>query len=142
MQPIINPWLFYLVDFVGNLEVILWALFIVLVLVAVTALIIWTYIADGNTYNSEKEDEAAKKRFIKMFKTTLIPIALTAILIALTPSAKTIYTMIIVDNITPNNLATVGDSVQDTVDYIVDKVDQLLDKDKDSSDSSDEEDKE
>lgn len=137
MQPIINPWLFYLVDLVGNLSVILWVLLVVLIAVDIASLLIWTYINDNCSNKTREEDVEAKLRFLKLFKRTLLPIILTVLLIAVIPSKKTIYTMIIVDNVTPNNLTTVGDTAKDTVDYIVDKVDQILNKD-----SSDEEDKE
>ena len=55
---------------------------------------------------------------------------LTAIALLITipiPSKQTMYTMLIADQVTPANIQYVGDTVEDCVDYMFDKVDDLLD---------------
>ena len=41
---------------------------------------------------------------------------------------KTVLTMMTVQQLTPNNIKLVGDSVEDAVNYIVDKVEEILEE--------------
>ena len=41
------------------------------------------------------------------------------------PSEKTLYSMVVLDNVTPNNIETIGNTGKDVVDYIFDKIDQM-----------------
>lgn len=45
---------------------------------------------------------------------------------ALMPSKETIYTIAVVDRLTPDNIDQIGKSSEDVVDYIVDKIDQIV----------------
>ena len=42
------------------------------------------------------------------------------------PSKETIYTIAVVDRLTPDNIDQIGKSSEDVVDYIVDKIDQIV----------------
>lgn len=49
-----------------------------------------------------------------------------AIMAIVTPSTKTIYAMITVNELTPNNIKTIGETGKDMVDYITDQIDKVV----------------
>lgn len=77
--------------------------------------------------------------FINMMEGDEIPkflkkITIAGMVVALVggfiPSKETCYKMIVVSYITPSNIEAVKGEATDLIDYIVDKVDELTDKDK------------
>ena len=121
MQPIINPWLFYLIDVLDSMKIVIWILLIIAVIGG--AVLIGKY-----CYNLEY-DEPEEPHMLAMYKWVkrcIIITTISIIFILFIPAKKTSYTMLIMDNITPNNITAAGEPITDTVDYIVDKVDQLL----------------
>lgn len=46
----------------------------------------------------------------------------------LLPSQKTVLTMMTMNQITPNNIQTVSGTATDVVDYIVDKIEEIIDE--------------
>lgn len=48
----------------------------------------------------------------------------------LIPSKETCYKMVVVSYVTPANIESAKGEVTDIIDYIIDKVDELTDKDK------------
>ena len=51
---------------------------------------------------------------------------ISSISAALIPSKETIYTIAVADRLTPDNIDQIGKSSEDVVDYIVDKIDQIV----------------
>lgn len=50
----------------------------------------------------------------------------------MTPNTETIYTMAVVNEITPDNIQTIGKTGKDVVDYITDQIDKIVnDKEED-----------
>lgn len=45
---------------------------------------------------------------------------------AITPSTETIYTMAVVNEITPDNIQAIGKTGKDVVDYITDQIDKVV----------------
>jgi hypothetical protein len=113
MKPIINPWWIY---FASKSECVGEFLLMVCLCVLIGA-IAWTLI-----YRiGECETSCPKWLLIIGIVGTIIG--------GLLPSEKTIYTMMTVEQITPNNIEAVGNTAQDIVDYIVDKIDEVMNSD-------------
>lgn len=108
MKPIINPWLFYLVDVISNLK-IMCCLFPLAILCAV---LLWV-VCDEDT-NEEKLTNLFKKWFI----VTIASLTFTSFL----PSKKTCYQMMISSQVTEENIKKAEDVIKDSVDYIFEKI--------------------
>ena len=51
------------------------------------------------------------------------------ILTVLTPTTETVYTMMVANEITSDNIQAVGKTGKDVVDYITDQIDKIVNKD-------------
>lgn len=51
---------------------------------------------------------------------------ISAVTFVITPSTETIYTMAVVNEITPDNIQAVGKTGKDVVDYITDQIDKVV----------------
>ena len=111
MKPIINPWWIYLVDKSESAMVLF-----TIVGVALMAMsgIWWLAYMEGDTERSPK----------KVFIIAVISLLLSVLL----PSQETVYTMMTVKYITPNNIKAVGSTVESTIDYIIEKIDEITDE--------------
>ena len=112
MKPIINPWWIYLAEKSESLSD---GFYIVgfLAIIAIVAIIL------KQIYNGAE---------IKVPK-LIVFIAILGISISnLLPSQKTILTMMTLNQLTENNIKVVGETVEDTIDYIVDKVEKIIDE--------------
>lgn len=111
MKPIINPWLIYFAsraDAVGTLFMI----------VAVAAFAICLIEFDDLTKNG-----------FKLFISIGI---ISVILTVLTPTTETVYTMMVANELTPDNVQAVGKTGKDVIDYITDQIDKVVnDKEED-----------
>lgn len=112
MEPIINPWLIYLTDkceLLGetfiNFSIFYLAVYLIIKFC--------TYFENG-------ECVIKKQAFI-------IPIIIIFVGM-LMPNQKTIFAMMAAKQLTPNNIQLVGDSIENTVDYIVDKIEEVIDE--------------
>ena len=116
MKPIINPWLFYLID---KAEDIAYPLIFF-------GIMFWIAVALVHLPASGNEEWAIN--FLE--KTKLIRILLTIglIIAMLLPSKETSYKMLAASMVTPNNITAVGETAEDVIDYIVESVDTLLEK--------------
>ena len=56
---------------------------------------------------------------------------ISAVVLVITPSTETIYTMAVVKEITPDNIQAIGKTGKDMVDYIVDQIDKVVNEDED-----------
>lgn len=107
MEPIINPWLIYFAGISENIQCIC-------VLIAICAFIV----AVPRLIEKEKLD-----KIVIIFG---IVFMISSISAALMPSKETIYTIAVVDQLTPDNIDQIGKASEDVVDYIVDKIDQII----------------
>lgn len=114
MKPIINPWLFYLVDMIGSFQIL--SILIALLIIISFAIEIIKY--------DEAMDELDKVKVIKTFKKKVIVIALLITFAIFLPSKKTCYKMMIASQITDNNIQNAEDVVKDSVDYIFEKINE------------------
>lgn len=128
-EPIVNPKIFYWIDVVKSLEYASWIAASVAGLALLWFIIYFMInLTDGGYYGSHSY-EKERKFAIKGIK-ILVPVVLVCFLLAsFIPSEKTIYRMLIADQLTPANIQYVGDTVEDCIDYMFDKVDELINDD-------------
>ena len=125
MKPIISPWSIYFADVLPSLGNIGLAIGIITTAAFLVVIIFWGIASlDGL-------DEETNKSFHKLLFKICLPILLVGYLIfVLMPSKKTIYTMMVVKQITPHNIEILGDSAKDVVDYITDEIKELTKEEK------------
>ena len=129
MDPIVNPWLIYLISVINSIRIFAF----ILGLVFSIPLLIY-FVSDFFNYINENilfpyqldEYEELKKRNAKQIKKYFI-LCLTFILIGLLiPSKETLITMLIANVITPDNInmsnELIKHNVQDYVNIIVDGI--------------------
>lgn len=117
MTPIINPWLFYLVDVIGNFK----SACFVLILLIVIGFGVITLIEIGEAADELELDEA---KVIKNLKKMAIVVVLLMTFNMLLPSKKTCYQMMIASQITDNNIQKAEDVIKNSVDYIFEKINE------------------
>ena len=116
MKPIINPWLFYLVDCLDGLKML--CILAVPLLVFVIGYI--TLTIDDLGRGKEKELKSARRtRKIVIFLSILILVVIPFI-----PSKETCYKMMVSSQITDNNIQKAEDVIKDSVDYIFEKINE------------------
>lgn len=108
MKPIISPWIVYFASRADALG----TLFMIVALIAFVICLIGY-------------DDLTKSGF-KLFISIGI---ISAILTVITPSTETVYTMIVANEITPDNIQTIGNTGKDIVDYITDQIDKIVNED-------------
>lgn len=115
MTPIINPWLFYLVNFLVNLQDIC---LIVLIVCGVAMVIISLTDFVYDDYGEEEKIKANKKTK-KRLLTISVPLL---IVITFIPTRETCYQMMIASQVTDDNIQSAEDVIKDSVDYIFEKL--------------------
>ena len=114
MKPIINPWLFYLVNFLVNLQDVCSIVLIACgVAIAFRALI-----------GLVNEDEEKLKANKKTNKRLLFVLLSMLIVITFIPAEETCYQMMIASQITDTNIQKAEDVINDSVDYIFEKINE------------------
>lgn len=116
MKPIINPWLFYLVDVIGNFKSSCFVLLLIIVIgFGATVLIEIGEAAD--------ELELDTVKVIKTLKRMVVGVLLMTFNMLL-PSKETCYKMMIASQITDNNIQKAEDTIKEPVDYIFEKINE------------------
>lgn len=114
MKPIISPWLVYFasrVDSLKNFALIILACCMVSIFVA--------FIEGDIDYGSV----LTHKSFMK--KCAIVSV-ISAVALVITPGTETIYTMAVVNEITPDNIKAVGKTGKDVIDYITDQIGKVV----------------
>lgn len=124
MKPIINPWIMYVIGLANNVNYVLITVIIILfaAIIVVTALGIVQFVENYDNFDEFLEEYHTA---VKWFKRGCITLIVAGIVIIFMPSEKTLYSMVVLDNVTPNNIETIGNTGKDVVDYIFDKIDQI-----------------
>ena len=117
MNPIISPWLIYFAELADSINTtflfVVWIAFIIMAFAFIP-------------YMDNKKDETLKQCLKKSFIWFCISIAIVVI----TPSKDTVYTMVVLDNVTTDSIQEIGKTGKDVVDYITDQIDKIVnDKD-------------
>lgn len=111
MKPLVSPWLIYFASRADALG----TLFLIVAIIAFGACLIGF-------------DDLTKNGF-KLFISIGI---ISSVLTVITPTTETIYTMIVANELTSNNIQAIGKTGKDVIDYITDQVDKVVnDKEED-----------
>ena len=148
MEPIINPWIVYVINLFNNVYPVL------LIMIAALAIALIVYMAYFMTVKDDmieyedlyKKSQLCNYKFteeafnkylekcnlkinncVKIMKKIAVFFAIVIVLLILLPSRETMYTMFTLHYVTEDNIKMVGDSAQDVVDYIFDKVEEITD---------------
>lgn len=120
MEPIISPWLIYFASRADNLVTFLGVIAGICGVIAMCALF-----AGLTGYNEPF-------KFRKTISKLIIGCVVMTIITIMTPNTETIYTMAVVNEITPDNIQTIGKTGKNVVDYITDQIDKIVnDKEED-----------
>lgn len=116
MKPIINPWMFYLVDCLDGLKTL--CILAVPLLVFVIGYI--TLTIDDLGRGEEKELKYARRtrKIVILFSISIL------IVIPFIPSKETCYKMMVASQITDNNIQKAEDTIKNSVDYIFEKINE------------------
>ena len=116
MKPIINPWLFYIVDCLEGLKMVC----IISVPVLVIVIGFLTATIDDLGRGEEKELKSARRtrKIVILFSVMLL------IVIPFIPSKETCYKMMVASQITDNNIQKAEDTIKNSVDYIFEKINE------------------
>lgn len=118
MKPIISPWLIYFASRADNLTTFFGVIAGICSIIAMGAF--FTGLAGY--------DEPFK--FRKTISKSIIGCVVMTIITIMTPNTETIYTMAVVNEITPDNIQTIGKTGKDVVDYITDQIDKIVNDNK------------
>lgn len=103
---IINPWIFYLIDVLVELEFLFGLASLIFMLVTILFSIAWW-------------DE--KKTYAIWLKASIIATLVCSLITSAIPSKETMYTMLVSSYVTTDNIETATDVIKDSVDYIFEK---------------------
>lgn len=117
-EPIISPWIFYVADVVGSINLVVNVL--VWILCITTAIAFYDYMSNRNPYK-EAETIQSRKTFHSLLKILIVVTALNIMI----PSQNTFYKMIATSYVTPANIEIIGDNVDKIADKIVDKINKV-----------------
>ena len=114
MKPIINPWLFYIVDLLDGLK----TLCIIAVTVLVIVIVYFTATINDLGRGEEKELKSARRtrKIVILFSVSIL------IVIPFIPSKETCYKMMVASQVTDNNIQKAEDVIKNSVDYIFEKI--------------------
>lgn len=120
MNPIINPWVFYWISVLSNIQTIL-VIVLIITVVATIILGIMT-ITDAEIYSFRDKDAIRHgKLAIKMAIVSVV----IGIICAIIPSESTCYKMLAAKMFTQDNINSATEYVTDVIDYAADKIKEL-----------------
>lgn len=121
MTPIINPMWFYLIDVLETLDdLALWfSTFSVIGVIGffLVKAVLWDVYYDEKTID-ENYYKKYSKVVSKLLKGASIVFMLSTFIRVMVPTKETMYTMMVVDQITTDNIEGVEETIKDSVDYI------------------------
>ena len=124
-NPIINPLWIYLINVANNLQGLCLALTIFSgagLFVGCAFYFMWRQDSYSSTY---EEDVKTDKVYQRILKRIAIILTISSLLVTLVPSEKVMYTMLVANYVTEENIEITTDALTDMVDYIFEKVDEL-----------------
>lgn len=119
MKPIISPWMIYFASRVDSLMILAGCILVCCVIAICIAFI------EGDI---EHGSVLTYKSFMKK---CVIASIISAVVLVITPSTETIYTMMAANEITPDNIQAIGKTGKNVVDYITDQIDKVVNENED-----------
>lgn len=120
-DPIISPWVIYLIDKIDMVGILFFILWIAGCLGSILCLV------EGSSIIYTQEEQ---KIWNKRARKALLVSAILLIVAVLMPSSTTLTKMIIAQQITPNNITTAKELttevMKDTVNFIADKAIEII----------------
>jgi formate hydrogenlyase subunit 3/multisubunit Na+/H+ antiporter MnhD subunit len=124
-NPIINPLWIYLINVLSNLGDIVFVISIFAGAGFLIGIIVYLFWRVDSYWYKDEEDVSKDKIYRKFLKLGAIILTVLSLLIAVIPSEKIMYTMMTSNYITQENVELTGDAIENMVDYIFKKVDEL-----------------
>ena len=110
-----------MVDLFDDLKLLLIITLILLACIPVGILLIW-FICIIDCY----EDDNFIIKCKKYLKKSIVWLFINSLLFITIPSKDTMYTMLVLDNVTSDNIQAIGKTGKDVVDYIVNQIDKIV----------------
>lgn len=117
-DPIISPWLIYLIDITDPLRGAACSLAIIAILISIILFI-------ESSHNYDEDDAIKLSNLAKRFVWGGIMCVLIAIFV---PASNTIYKMIAASYVTPANIQATGELADKAVDKVIDKIADAIQK--------------
>lgn len=126
MTYIINPWFFYFVNLLDGL----WTLISIVLFLAIVGTVgfsIWWLIEayDSDFFVHDDKETPFANFCKKMIKVSVIATIISAVLMVVVPSEKTVNKMMISSFITKENVEKTKEGAKEIVDYIAEKAIEL-----------------
>lgn len=134
--PIISPVFFYFLQLMDRLEVVEIVALVLSIVAVVTLFIVALCVCDCN-YNYSSFEEFLKDHQVypKWIKRSSIIVIISTLMLVFIPSTKTIISMAVAKNVTPQTLEVAKDTVKSGVDYVFEKIDTMKNKNTESNES-------
>lgn len=119
MEPIINPWIFYVINVICNLHFITGLLGTLSFGAIIVLVIYWVFTSDDKWNESAKENKRLAAKWAKRLGVFFIVDAAIGIFI---PSKETMITMLVSNYVTPDNIQIVQGNIVDFTKQLVSAV--------------------
>ena len=127
MNPIISPWSIYLINVLSGLKNIFMTAAVAAIFGIIVNAIYFLIVIDSPYYDEDDEKDQNKILNIKKcFKKIVVGLIISALLVVITPSKDTMYTMLALDNLTTDNIQAIGKTGKDVIDYVSDQIDKIV----------------
>ena len=123
MKPLIDPEIFYWMDVCNNLKILI-VFFLVVSVCTLGGFILFGVFSDDPWKSKEDKEKLATKckRWIIGLSIASVVSILCLIFI---PNKETMYTMLIVNNLTEDNLSKGEEEVKELIDYTIEKINEV-----------------
>lgn len=128
---IVNPILIYFAGIVGGLKGWLIALSILALLIFSASFIYYMFKFDryDEVITTSDNDKKERKAWSKTAKESLIIGVILIIINTFIPNKETIYTMVVFDTLTVENIQSAGETGKEVIDYVVGQIDRIVNGD-------------
>lgn len=123
--PIIDPGWFYLISVCNGLKVTSMILLILFISALVITACVWACGVFGDYWDRKDDEYKLAAKLTKIFSVLSAVFMLLCIFI---PSKDTLYAMLAAKYITPANIETAADCGENVIDYIVEKIGEITEK--------------
>lgn len=112
MQPIISPWVFYWIHTLSELRFFFGSASVLFFVALCMTFFVWLHF---------KENEEGEEKLWKWCRRCGILLLLCAMGTAIIPNKETMYQMLMMQQITPDNIEVFKGEVKGIVDYVIQK---------------------
>lgn len=119
MEPIINPWVFYLIDVVDSIKSVLWCIGGIFFCTLIVYFIGYMSCDDGCRGDEKKKEKCVKYAIVSIGVLVIVGVLNIAI-----PSKTTMYQMLAARYLTTDNIGSAQNNVVELVGRIVKEIEQ------------------